>query len=124
MQLDTRNKFQRPSAFRIQWLNECGILQKLMKDTLPRNKCTEDKNTSSSLSIYALQGIFIVLVVAILFCSLILFLEVIHSKIKRTKVVPKQQQEIKPTLTVKPSTSNGSLMDVNNEDLVLTEVAE
>ena len=105
-------------------MTECGILQKLLKDTLPKNKCPEDKNTSSSLSIYALQGIFIVLVAAIPFCSLILFLEIVHSKIKQAKVVPKQQQETKLTLSVKTSTSTGSRTNVNNEDLVLTEVAE
>ena len=103
-------------------MNECGILQKLAEDILPKNKCTKEKNTSSSLSIYALQGIFIVLVAAIPFCSLILFLEIVHSKIKQAKVVPKQQQETKLTLSVK--TSTGSRTNVNKEDLVLTEVAE
>ena len=108
----------------MQRLNECGILQKLAEDILPKNKRTKEKNTSSSLSIYALQGIFIVLVAAIAFCFPILLVEIIHSKAERSKVVPEQQQEIKVTLSVKPSTSKCSPMNVNNEDLVLTEMVE
>ena len=112
--------------FRIQWLNECGILEKLAEDVLPKNKCTKDKNSSSSLSIYALQGIFIVLAAAMPFCFLILVVEIIHSKIKRAKVVPKQQLETERTvdLSVKPITSAGSPMDVISENSVLTEVIE
>ena len=90
--------------------------------SFPKISARKRKLFSSSLSIYALQGIFIVLVAAIPFCSLILLVEIIHSKTKPSKVVPELQQEIK--MSVKPSTSTGSPMNVTSENSVLTEVIE
>lgn len=86
--------------FRLRRLNEGGLLHKMLENYIPRGGCFSEKNTASSLSIYALQGLFITVVILISICTLVLFLEIVHFKIKHVKVAPLHHKDA-DTLFVK-----------------------
>ena len=89
------------SDFRLRRLNEGGLLHKMLEKYIPRGGCFSEKNTASSLSIFALQGLFIIVAILISICTLVLFLEIVHFKIKHVKVAPLHHNDHADTLFVK-----------------------
>ena len=85
--------------------HEGGILGKLLEKYIPPARCLKDKNTAASLSIDALQGLFILVTILISMCTLVLLMEVMHFKLKNAKIAPIRQKNadifLKSTATKK-----------------------
>ena len=76
-------------SFRIRISLEAGLLEKIKAKYTPTNLCADqDMTEAKALGRYATQGIFYVLVAALILCAMVLFIEVLHYKIKRRKVEP------------------------------------
>ncbi len=57
---------------------------------MPVNMCIAEQTEARALGMTAIQGIFIVSAAALILCTIVLLLEIVHNKMKQTKVVPKQ----------------------------------
>ena len=76
-------------SFRIRISIEAGLLEKINAKYIPTNRCADQEMTETkALGPYAAQGIFYVLIAALILCAIVLFIEVVHYKMKHRKVKP------------------------------------
>ena len=75
--------------FRIRISIEAGLLEKIKAKYIPTNRCADQAMTETkALGPYATQGIFYVLIAALILCTMVLIIEVVHYKMKRRKIEP------------------------------------
>ena len=76
-------------SLRIRISIEAGLLEKIKAKYIPTNRCADQEMTETkALGPYATQGIFYVLIAALILCTMVLFIEVVHYKMKHRKVKP------------------------------------
>ena len=103
-------------------LIETGLFKKIKTKFLPKNTCVNQETTEAKpLGIKAVQGIFYVLVGALILCSLVLFIEKIHYKFKHRKVTPlNDDNELSDKLAQNTSGTQQGI-EYNKTDLPLVD---